>query len=105
MSRSFPIWVDVQACIYSGSKSYGVKETGYSKYKVGSSASNSHLMCTTNIRKIINVDNIEFRFTVDGMCIKKMYFEKLNKGTKNRPRISAGKHLKTITKLNKIKTL
>ena len=44
--RSYPIWNIVTACIYNGSKSYGVKETGEVEVRVGTSASNSHTFLT-----------------------------------------------------------
>ena len=34
MSRAYPIWNDVTACIYHGSKSYGVKNEGVVNIKV-----------------------------------------------------------------------
>ena len=38
MSKMYPIWNDVQACIYKSSKSYGVRNEGIVNIKVGSSA-------------------------------------------------------------------
>ena len=37
MSRAYPIWNDVQACIYNNGKSYGVKKDGIVNVKVGTS--------------------------------------------------------------------
>ena len=37
MSKSYPIWNQVQACIYKSDKSYGVKEKGVVNVKVGTS--------------------------------------------------------------------
>ena len=42
MSRSYPIWNKVTACIYGSSKSYGVKADGQVDVVVGTSAKNSH---------------------------------------------------------------
>lgn len=46
MSRSYPIWNDVKACIYSSSKSYGARDTSECAVRVGTSKSNSELLCT-----------------------------------------------------------
>jgi hypothetical protein len=35
MSRSYPIWNNITACIYAGSKSYGVRERGEVEVRVG----------------------------------------------------------------------
>ena len=37
MSKMYPIWNDVQACIYKSSKSYGVRNEGVVNIKVGTS--------------------------------------------------------------------
>ena len=42
MSRSYPIWNKVTACIYGSNKSYGVKADGQVDGVVGTSAKNSH---------------------------------------------------------------
>lgn len=43
MSRSYPMWFDVQNCNYkSGKSSYGGREDANTTIKVGSSSSNSH---------------------------------------------------------------
>ena len=44
MSRSYPIWNDVEACIYSGSKSFGAKETSSTTVRVGTSKTNSETL-------------------------------------------------------------
>ena len=101
MSRSDPIWNNITACCYQSGKSYGVKETGENTIYVGSSPSNSHDFLKTIITKRQRIykdkDCIIFSFSVDNIIIKKMIF------TNNKGR--AGKLIKTITKLNKIKSL
>jgi len=81
MARSYPIWNDVLACIYKASKSFGAKNTSNIKVRVGSSAQNSHLFVehTTTHREHDNGDR-EFRFYVDGECIRRAV---LRKGKRN----------------------
>jgi hypothetical protein len=99
--RSYPIWNNITACCYQSGKSYGVKETGENNICVGSSANNSHDFLQTLItkRKRFYKDElcIVFSFSVDNVIVKKMIFTD-NNG-------KAGDHIKTISKLNKIKSL
>jgi hypothetical protein len=69
--RSYPIWNIVQACIYKGEKSYGVKEKGVVTVRVGTSSSNSHVFLThkTTVKRH-SKDLQEFRFFVDGELVK-----------------------------------
>tara|TARA_R110002020_G_scaffold50022_1_gene141891 strand:- start:265 stop:570 length:306 start_codon:yes stop_codon:yes gene_type:complete len=101
MSRSYPIWNNITACCYQSGKSYGVKETGENNICVGSSLSNSHDFLKTIITKRLRFYKDElcvvFSYSVDDVILKKMIFEN-NNG-------KAGDHIKTITKLNKIKSL
>jgi hypothetical protein len=69
---SYPIWNNVTACIYTASKSYGVKGDGEVEIVVGTSKSNSHHFvnhCTTH-RKLDDGSR-EYRFYVDNICIKR----------------------------------
>lgn len=100
MSR--PIWNEVESCTYQGNKSYGVNETGRVNVKVGSSAKNSHHFVEHIVtRRFYNNEKMgdicAFKFSVDGIVLKIMYFTN-DKG-------KAGKHIKTVTKLNSIKSL
>ena len=73
-SRSYPIWNKIQACIYKGVKSYGVKNEGVVNVLIGTSQSNSHdiLTHTTTVKK--HTKNIqEFRFYVDSKLIKRAF--------------------------------
>lgn len=101
MSRSHPIWNQVTACKYNSNKSYGVSDTGKVNIKVGSSGSNSHAflehITTRRFATWKGKPVCIFKFSVDGVVLKAMIFE--DNGGK------AGKHLKTITKLNSIKSL
>ena len=72
MSRQYPIWNIITACIYNGGKSYGVKKTGDVEVRVGTSSRNSFTFlkhCTTH-RQHENGDK-EFRFYLDGQLIKR----------------------------------
>jgi hypothetical protein len=42
MARNYPIWHNVEACIYQSTKSYGAQDTSKDEILVGSSAKNSH---------------------------------------------------------------
>ena len=70
MSRAYPIWNNVTACIYKGAKSYGVRENGTVEVRVGTSASNSHLFLTHTVthRQHANGDR-EYRFYINGKLI------------------------------------
>ena len=70
--RQYPIWNIITACIYNSKKSYGVQNTGDVSVRVGTSSSNSHkfLEHSTTHRENENGDK-EFRFYVDGKCIKR----------------------------------
>ena len=83
--RSYPIWIDVKACIYKTSKSYGAKSINEQTILVGSSKSNSHELCTIkNYSKEYDSyagfkDVIIFRTKIDDVVVKEMIF-KNNKG-------------------------
>lgn len=101
MASSYPIWVDVTACIYSGGKkSYGVKSTGEQTIYVGSSRKHSHEFLSTTVTKREASDEIGnpiiiFKYSVDGVVLKEAHFEDDNG--------KAGKYIKTISNLKKIK--
>lgn len=75
MSRSYPIWNKVTACIYGSDKSWGAKSESNVEILVGSSSNNSHLLCRHRTTKTQNEQgNWVFEFIVDGETIKKMEF-------------------------------
>jgi len=45
MARTYPIWIDVTACTYGSSKSYGAQLTNAQNILVGSGPKNSELHC------------------------------------------------------------
>lgn len=79
MAHSYPIWTDVTACNYKGSKSFGSKETSIQDIYVGTSATNSHKLVTIKTTRRIIDDIIYFRFSYDGNIVKEI---KMNKNTK-----------------------
>lgn len=70
--KSYPIWNEVEACIYNSSKSYGAKLQSNVNVKVGTSARNSHDFLThrTTCRDLEDGSK-EFRFYVDDKLIKR----------------------------------
>ena len=84
--RQYPIYNIVTACIYkngtptdrhTGSKSYGVKETGDVEVRVGTSSRNSHtfLKHSTTYRLLDSGDR-EYRFYIDGEIVKRAVLKK-----------------------------
>jgi hypothetical protein len=68
---SYPIWNNINSCIYKSSKSYGIKEHGEVSTFIGTSAKNSHLFLETKLthRQHENGDR-EWRFYMDGKLAK-----------------------------------
>ena len=80
MSKMYPIWNVVQACIYKSSKSYGVKKEGIVNIRVGTSSIYSYDFIThRTTRRELNKDVAEFRFYVDGKLLKRSQFNKKTK--------------------------
>ena len=80
MSRAYPIWNDVQACICNSNKSYGVREEGIVQVKVGSSAIWSFdFIKHRTTRRMLTKDIAEFRFYVDGKLLKRSQFNNKTK--------------------------
>ena len=70
MAYSYPIWNNVQACIYGSSKSWGARDTCDVNVSVGSSAKYSnHFVNHTTTKREIEKDLFEFRFYVDNKII------------------------------------
>ena len=79
MAQSYPIWNDIDACIYASSKSYGVRDTGVNKIKVGSSAVNSFDFLTTTITHREQNNIKTFKFSIDGVVIATAIYNKKTK--------------------------
>ena len=77
MSRSYPIWNKVTACIYGSSKSYGVKAEGQVDVVIGTSAKNSHdFVSHRTTHRLHDIGDREYRFYVDNVCIKRAILAK-----------------------------
>ncbi len=86
--RSYPVWHRINSCAYeSPNKSYGVLATGEVNVCVGSGSSDRHDFLThvTTHRQYDNGER-EFRFYVDGTCIKRGL---LKKGEKKLTRLNS----------------
>jgi|TARA_R100000482_G_scaffold121034_1_gene66823 hypothetical protein len=93
MSRSYPIWNEINSCAYSeagkrtGNKSYGVKEHSEINVKVGSSASHSFDFCQIKQTKKRFGQWSSFQISIDGKIIKRAYFNnKTKKFTRRKPK-------------------
>ena len=73
--HSYPIWNQVQACIYKSDKSYGVRNEGVVNVKVGTSKTYSYdfVKHVTTV-KDIDKHTKEYRFYVDNNLIKQATF-------------------------------
>ena len=72
MSRSYPIWNKIQACIYKASKCYGVRNDGLNEVLIGTSKSNSHEFVKTRITHKKHDDGTRtYHFYLDDKLIKK----------------------------------
>ena len=75
--RQYPIWNQIQACIYKGAKSYGVREEGAVKVLVGTSSMNSHHFLTHVVTHRLHEDGSrEYRFYIDGEVVKTAVLQK-----------------------------
>ena len=72
MSRSYPIWNKIQACIYKSSKCYGVKSDGLNEVLIGTSRSNSHSFVRTRVTHRKHEDGSRtYHFYIDDKLYKK----------------------------------
>ena len=72
MGQSYPIWNDIEACIYKGSKSYGVRQTGKVSVYVGTSATNSHLFVNHRVTHRVDDKGLHtYRFYLNDKCVAK----------------------------------
>lgn len=77
MSRAYPIWNQVTACIYKSNRSWGARQTSEVQVKVGSSASNSHdFVSHATTHKTLDNGDREFRFYVDQVMIRRAILRK-----------------------------
>lgn len=104
MANTYPIWIEINSCAYqSKNKSYGIKEHGTQTIYVGSPKANNERFGEVNITKSIKqnfkgfINVVVYRYSFEGVILKEMIFSN-NKGR-------AGELLKTISKMNRIKSL
>ena len=77
MSRSYPIWNKIQACIYKASKCYGVKNDGLNEVLIGTSRSNSHSFVRTRVTHRKHEDGSRtYHFYIDDKLYKKATLKK-----------------------------
>lgn len=72
-ARSYPIWVEVNSCLYKSPKSFGGRDHSRQTIKVGKSAKVSNDFATVEIRRYIHSSNHhEFNLEIDGVVVKRM---------------------------------
>ena len=77
MSRSYPIWNKITACIYKASKCYGIQNDGKNEVFIGTSKSNSHEFVTTRVTHKKSEDGTRtYYFFIDGQLYKKATLRK-----------------------------
>jgi len=69
---SYPIWNKITACIYKGSKCFGVRNDGLNEILIGTSKSNSHEFVKTRVTHKKHEDGTRtYHFYLDDKLIKK----------------------------------
>lgn len=72
----YPVWVDIDSCIYKQKKSYGVKQHSEQHIKVGTSSRNSHDFATVEIRHGKDESGGQiFKLYIDGRLMKSARLE------------------------------
>jgi hypothetical protein len=65
MSRAYPIWNEVEACIYASGKSYGARDTSQATVRIGTSKKNSEVLVTHTTTRRVKGEYTVFTFGVD----------------------------------------
>ena len=69
---SYPIWNKITACIYKGSKCFGVRNDGLNEILIGTSKSNSHEFVKPRVTHKKHDDGTRnYHFYLDDKLIKK----------------------------------
>tara|TARA_R110000782_G_scaffold146331_1_gene239100 strand:+ start:228 stop:485 length:258 start_codon:yes stop_codon:yes gene_type:complete len=69
---SYPIWNKITACIYKGSKCFGVRNDGLNEILIGTSKNNSHEFVKTRVTHKKHDDGTRtYHFYLDDKLIKK----------------------------------
>lgn len=87
MSRQYPIWNKVKACIYQSDKSWGAKSDSNVEILVGSSSGNSHKFVDIRTRRVETDAEIIFKFYVDDIKIKEFRFTNLKGKPQGEPEV------------------
>ena len=86
MSGKYPIWNEVEACIYKSSKSWGAKNTSTVTTFVGSGSTYSEKFFKQIVTKRRMGDYLVFKLSIDDKIIKTKYFNiKTKKFTNRKP--------------------
>ncbi len=78
-SRSYPIWNEINSCLYKSMQSYGVKDHSEIDMNVGQGARHSHLLCTIKQTRREYGDWVSFCVFIDDKKVKQGYFNKKTK--------------------------
>lgn len=82
MAYSYPMWIEVQACIYKSDKSYGAMDTNHEIVHVGTSAKNSMEFIRRGVRrKALEDGTIQFRAYHNGICLEELIYDPKKKTT------------------------
>jgi uncharacterized protein YegJ (DUF2314 family) len=77
MAFSYPIWNEIEACIYKSGKSYGVKNDGVNRIKIGTSSRNSWDFVKTRVTHQKHEDGTRtYHFYIDDVLYKKATLNK-----------------------------
>jgi hypothetical protein len=87
MSRSYPIWNKVRACIYQSDKSWGAKNDSNLEILVGTSSKNSHLFVEIRTLRVETDEHIIFKFYVDNVKVKECVFDNVKGKASGNPRM------------------
>jgi len=102
MAYAYPIWVKVTNCNLKNNPDHGFKKTGKSTIAIGSSVNNSFdfvSYCITKRSATYKAKEVLiFRFSVDDVVLKYSIWTVCSNGR-------AVTQIKTVTKLNRIKSL
>ena len=72
MSRQYPIWVEIDSCVYNQKKSYGVKNHSTQTVFAGTSSKNSHLLGSVELsHKELDNGDRAYTIKVDGIVVKR----------------------------------
>ena len=78
MSRQYPIWNEIQACIYKNDKSFGAKNVSECEILVGSGKSNSHCLAHIKTTRHEYPKRIVFKFWLDNQVVREKAFANVN---------------------------